>query len=51
MLMILLIVLVVAALAGGGLGHRRFGYAGWSPAGILIVILLVLYFSGHLHRL
>jgi hypothetical protein len=50
MLMIILIILVVAALAGGGLGHSRFGYAGWSPAGILIVILLVLYFTGNLHR-
>lgn len=50
MLMIILIILVVAALAGGGVGHRRFGYAGWSPAGILIVVLLALYFTGNLHR-
>jgi len=50
MLMIILIVLVVAALAGGGLGHQRYGYAGWSPAGILIVVLLLLYFTGNLHR-
>jgi len=50
MLMLILIILVVAALAGGGLGHRRFGYAGWSPAGILVVVLLVLYFTGNLHR-
>ncbi len=50
MLMLILIVLVVAALAGGGLGHRRFGYAGWSPAGILIGVLLVLYLTGNLHR-
>ena len=51
MLMIILIILVVAALAGGGLGHRRYGYAGWSPAAILVVVLLALYFTGHLHRL
>jgi hypothetical protein len=50
MLMIILLILVVAALAGGGWGHSRYGYAGWSPAGILIVILLVLYFTGNLHR-
>jgi len=48
--MLIFIILVVAALAGGGLGHRRFGYAGWSPAGILIAILLVLYLTGNLHR-
>ena len=50
MLVIILIVLLVASLAGGGFGHSRFGYAGWSPAGILIVVLLALYFTGHLQR-
>jgi hypothetical protein len=50
MLMIILIILVVMALAGGGLGHKRYGYTGWSPAAILVVILLALYFTGHLHR-
>ena len=50
MLMIILIVLLVAALAGGGFGHSRFGYAGWSPAGIIIVVLLALYLTGNLHR-
>ena len=42
----LLIILLVLALLGGGLGHGRFGYAGWSPAGILIVILLILVLTG-----
>jgi hypothetical protein len=46
MLTILLIVLVIALL-GGGLGHSRYGYAGWSPAGILVVILLLWLFTGH----
>lgn len=50
MLMIILFVLLVAALAGGGLGHSRFGYAGWSPAGIVLVVLILLYLTGHLHR-
>lgn len=50
MLMIILVVLLVAALAGGGLGHSRFGYAGWSPAGLVVVVLLLLYFTGYLHR-
>jgi hypothetical protein len=42
----LLIILLVIALLGGGLGHGRFGYAGWSPAGILIVILLIMLVTG-----
>jgi len=48
MLMTILIVLLVLALVGGGLGHSRFGYAGWSPFGVVLLILLLLYFTGHL---
>jgi hypothetical protein len=46
MFTILMIVLLLALL-GGGFGHSRFGYASWSPAGILIVILLVMLFTGN----
>jgi hypothetical protein len=49
MLMIILIVLLVAALAGGGFGHRHVGYVGWSPAGIILLALIVLYLTGHLN--
>ena len=45
MFTILLIVLVLA-LIGGGVGHSRYGYAGWSPAGILVLILLFMLFTG-----
>jgi hypothetical protein len=47
MLTILLIVLLIALL-GGGLSYGRFGYAGWSPAAIVAVILLVLLLVGRL---
>lgn len=50
MLMTILIVLIILALVGGGLGHSRYGYAGWSPAGILILVLVVLFFTGSFHR-
>jgi len=46
--MTILIILLVIALLGGGLGHGRFGYAGWSPAGILVVILLIMLVSGRI---
>lgn len=49
MLMIILLVLVVLAIGGGGWGHSRYGAAGWSPLGIILVLLLVFYFTGHLH--
>lgn len=45
----LLIVLLVLALIGGGIGHSRFGYAGWSPAGALLLVLLVLVVTGRLN--
>jgi len=41
MLMTILLVILVIALLGGVMGHSRFGYAGWSPAGIVVIILLV----------
>jgi hypothetical protein len=49
MLTIILIVLLVLALGGGSFGHSRFGYAGWSPAGIIVLVLLLLWFTGRLH--
>ena len=45
----ILFIVLVLALIGGGLGHSRYGYAGWSPAGILIVVLAVMWFTGSLH--
>ena len=48
MLLILLIVLLVLALGGGGWGYSRYGAAGLSPAGLIVVILLVMWFMGYL---
>ena len=48
MLLILLIVVLVLALGGGGWGHSRYGAMGWSPAALILVVLAVLYFTGHL---
>jgi hypothetical protein len=48
MLMILLLILLVLALFGGPAGYSRYGYASWSPLGIVIVLLILLYFTGNL---
>jgi Protein of unknown function (DUF3309) len=48
MLLVFLIVLLVMALGGGGWGHSRYGYVGWSPAGVIVLILVVLFFTGNL---
>jgi hypothetical protein len=42
----ILIVLLLVALLAGGVGHSRWGYAGWSPAGVLLAIVLVLFLTG-----
>ncbi len=48
-LLTLLIVLLVLALLFGGYGTTRdWGYYGWSPAGLLIVILLILLLTGNI---
>jgi len=49
MLLIILFVLLAVALAGGGWGHSRYGYTGWSPAGLILVVLLCLWVTGNLH--
>ncbi len=49
MLTIILVVLLVMALGGGGWGHSRFGAASWSPLGLIVLIFVVLYFTGNLH--
>jgi hypothetical protein len=48
-LMTILLVLLVVALIGGGIGHSRFGVAGWSPAGLLLLVVAVLFLTGNLH--
>jgi hypothetical protein len=49
MLLTIIIVLLLLSLVGGGWGHSRYGYAGWSPAGLLVIMLVVLWFTGNLH--
>ena len=48
MLLTILVVLLLLALLGGGWGHSRYGYAGWSPAGIIVLIVVVLLLTGNL---
>jgi hypothetical protein len=47
MLAILLILLVISLL-GGGFGYRSAGPWGWSPAGILVIILVIMAATGRL---
>ena len=44
----ILVVLLLIALIGGGVGQSRFGYAGWSPAGLIVLVLLVMWLTGNL---
>lgn len=47
LLMILLLVFLITSI-GGGVTYKRFGPAGLSPAAILLIIVVVLYFTGSL---
>jgi hypothetical protein len=49
MLMIILIVFLLLAIGGGGWGHSRYGYVGWSPAGLIFLVVVVLWMTGRLH--
>lgn len=50
MLTMVLVILLVLAIGGGGWGWRAgWGYMGWSPVGIILLICLVLWFTGYIH--
>jgi high-affinity Fe2+/Pb2+ permease len=49
MLITLLVVLLLLGLLSGGYGHSRgWGYYGWSPLGLLILVVLILALTGNL---
>jgi hypothetical protein len=48
-LIIVLIALFVLAIGAGGWGQSRGVVWGWSPAAVILVVVVVLYFTGHLH--
>jgi hypothetical protein len=39
---------LLLALMGGGFGYSRWGYGSWSPAGIVVLILVVMLLTGRL---
>jgi len=44
----ILIVLLILTLLGGTWGYSRWGFAGMSPAGVVLVVLLIMWLTGHL---
>jgi len=42
----LLVILLLLSLLGGGFGYSRWGYGSWSPAGIVVIILIVMLLTG-----
>jgi hypothetical protein len=44
----LLIVLLIISAVFGGWGHSRWGYTGWSPLGIVVVVLIILWATGYI---
>jgi hypothetical protein len=48
MLFMIFVVLLILGLLIGGVGHNRFGYAGWAPLGAVVGLAVLLYITGHL---
>ena len=48
LVVLLLILLVLAALFGGYGSSRGWGYYGWSPVGLVVLVLLLLAVTGNL---
>lgn len=46
--MALLFILVILSLGAGGWGYTRWGWKGMSPAGIVLLVLFILYLTGNL---
>jgi uncharacterized transporter YbjL len=46
MTIFVLFLILAVALTFGRVTHRRFGLLGWSPAGVIAGILVVLYIAG-----
>jgi uncharacterized membrane protein YtjA (UPF0391 family) len=49
MLLMIFVVLLMVSLVGGGWGHSRYGYVGWSPAGLIVLLFVIFWFTGNLH--
>ena len=47
-LWIFLIVLLMMAAAGGGWGRTRYGSMSWSPLAVILVVGVLLFFTGNL---
>jgi len=45
---LLIIIAIVVLLLCGGLGQERLGYWSWSPAVLLVLVLLILWLTGRL---
>lgn len=43
-----IIIAIVVLLLCGGLGQERLGYWSWSPVGVLLLVLLILWLTGRL---
>jgi hypothetical protein len=48
MMLFVLILFLALAVGGGTWGHSRYGYVGWSPAGILLAVILVMWVTGYI---
>lgn len=50
LVMVLVLFLVLAVLFGGyGASRPGWGYYGWGPLGLILLLILILFLTGNLH--
>lgn len=49
MLMLLILLLALVSVGAGGWGFQRYGWAGMTPAGAIMLLAAILYFTGNFH--
>jgi len=47
-LIFLFMILLALAIGGGEWGSKRYGYLGWSPAAVILVVAVVLVITGQI---
>jgi hypothetical protein len=47
-LIFLFMILLTLAIGGGEWGSKRYGYLGWSPAAVILVVAVVLVITGQI---
>jgi membrane protein YdbS with pleckstrin-like domain len=49
MLITILIIALAIAVAGSSFWQKKLGYWGWSPVGLVLLVVLIFWLTGYIH--